>query len=190
MTLFALDGIAPRLPACGSAWIAPNATLIGDVRIAPGVSIWFGAVIRADNGAIEIGADTNVQDGALLHSDPDAPLRIGAGVTIGHGAIIHGCRIEDGALIGMGATLLNRARIGARALVGAGALVPEGRAFPPETLILGAPARAVRPLDPEALAGLARSARTYADKARRYAAGLRPAEPRRSEDAPRPEGLA
>lgn len=172
MPLYAIDGRRPTLPADGSSWIAPSADVIGDARLGRDVGVWFGAVIRADNTPIVIGDRTNIQEGAMLHSDPGAPLTIGAGVTVGHHAILHGCTVEDDVLIGMGATLLNHARIGAGSLVGAGALVTEGKTFPPGSLIVGSPARAVRQLDPEAIERLRLSATAYAARQRHYAATL------------------
>lgn len=171
MALYELDG---RLPSLGSgAWAAPSADLIGDVRLGERASVWFGAVIRADNTPILIGAESNVQDGAIGHSDPGAPLTIGARVTVGHQAILHGCTIGDGALVGMGARILNRAHVGANCIVGAGALVTEGRTFEPGMLIVGAPARIVRPLSGEELEMLDSSAVHYAEKAALYASALR-----------------
>lgn len=172
MPLYALGDRRPVLPDDGSVWIAPSADVIGDAQLGAGVGIWFGAVVRADNGPIRIGARTNVQDGAMLHSDPDAPLTIGAGVTIGHHAILHGCTVGDHVLVGMGATILNHAVIGADSLVGAGALVTEGKAFPPGSLIVGAPAKVVRALSDAEIAGLRRAADGYVANAARYAAGL------------------
>ncbi|HEX8445426.1 MAG TPA: gamma carbonic anhydrase family protein [Sphingomonas sp.] len=172
MPVYALDGRQPRRPDDGSAWIAPSADVIGEVVLAAEVSIWFGAVVRADNGAIQIGARSNVQDGAMLHSDPDAPLTIGAGVTIGHHAILHGCTIGDHVLVGMGATVLNHAVIGADSLIGAGALVTEGKAFPAGSLIVGAPARVVRALSEAEIARLRQSAAVYCEKRALYAARL------------------
>ncbi len=151
------------------AYIAPNATLIGDVTVEAGASVWFGAVLRGDDEAIVVGAGSNVQDNAVVHADEGFPTVIGAGVTVGHGAIVHGARIGDGALIGMGATLLNGAAIGAESIVGANALVGEGKAFGPRALVLGVPARAVRDLDEGAVAGLRASARHYVERAKRYA---------------------
>ena len=171
MPLYRLDDSAPTLAA--GAWVAPSADLIGDVRLGPGASIWFGAVIRADNTPILIGEESNVQDGAVGHSDPGAPLVIGARVTVGHQAILHGCTIGDQALIGMGARVLNGAVIGANSLVGAGALVTEGKLFEPGMLIVGSPARVVRPLTEAEIAGLALSAAHYAQKAGDYAVKLR-----------------
>ncbi len=139
MPLYALDDLAPALAE--GAWAAPSADLIGDVRLGRRASVWFGAVIRADNTPILVGEESNIQDGAVGHSDPGAPLTIGARVTVGHQAILHGCTIGDEALVGMGARILNGAVIGARCLVGAGALVTEGKSFAAGMLIVGAPAR-------------------------------------------------
>ena len=173
MALYEIDGRRPTLPADGSSWIAPGAQLIGDARLGREVGIWFRVVIRADNTPIVIGDRTNIQEGAILHSDPDIPCTVGFGCTIGHRAILHGCTIGDNVLIGMGATVLNRAEIGGNCLVGAGALVTEGKVFPPGSLIVGSPARVVRMLDEAAIEGLRRSANDYAARARDYAAGLR-----------------
>ena len=172
MPLYAIDGLSPQLPADGSSWVAPSADVIGDARLGREVGVWFGAVIRADNTPIHIGDRTNIQEGAMLHSDAGSPLTIGAGVTVGHHAVLHGCTIEDDVLIGMGAIVLNRAVIGAGSLVGAGALVTEDKQFAPWSLIVGSPARAVRSLDEAAIAALRRSADGYAERLRRYASGL------------------
>jgi len=155
------------------AWAAPSADLIGDVRLGPRASVWFGAVIRADNTPILVGADSNIQDGAIGHSDPGAPLTIGARVTVGHQAILHGCTIADDCLIGMGARILNGALLGTECLVGAGALITEGKRFEPGSLIVGAPARVIRPLTAEEKAAIRVSAALYADKAAHYARALR-----------------
>jgi carbonic anhydrase/acetyltransferase-like protein (isoleucine patch superfamily) len=134
--------------------------------------VWFTAVIRADNTPITVGARSNIQDGAMLHSDPGAPCTVGEDVTVGHHAILHGCAVGDRSLIGMGATILNRAVIGEDCIVGAGALVTEGKSFPPGSLIVGSPARAIRALDDSAKAMLKLSAALYASKQRDYAEGL------------------
>lgn len=173
MPLYDYEGKRPSLPEDGSAWVAPSADLIGDVRLGEGASVWFGAVIRADNTPIILGAGSNVQEGAMLHSDPDAPLVVGEEVTVGHHAILHGCTVGNRVLIGMGATVLNHAVIGDDCLVGAGALVTEGKSFPPGSLIVGVPAQAKRDLSPEAIAGLKASAAGYRDKARSFAKGLK-----------------
>lgn len=175
MPLYELDGKAPRLADAESNWIAPDAVLIGDVELGRNAGVWFGAVIRGDNEPIVIGADTNVQEHAVMHTDPGFPLTVGAGCTVGHRAVLHGCTVGDNSLVGMGAIVLNGARIGANSLVGAGALVTEGKAFPDNSLIVGVPARVVRALDEAALARLRASAAHYVANARRFKAGLKPA---------------
>lgn len=171
MPLYEIGGRQPQIAP--DAWVAPTADLIGDVHLAELASVWFGAVIRADNTPIVVGARTNVQDGAMLHSDPGAPCTLGEDVTVGHHAILHGCTIGNRTLIGMGATILNRAVIGEDCLVGAGALVTEGKTFPPGHLIVGSPAKAIRLLNDMQKAMLKASATLYAAKQRDYAQGLR-----------------
>lgn len=173
MPIYSLDDISPDLPEPGLFWIAPDAHVIGKVRLGQDVGIWFGAVLRGDNELIDIGAATNIQEGAMLHTDEGAPLSVGAGCTVGHHAILHGCTIGENSLIGMGATVLNHARIGRNCLVGAHALVTEGKEFPDNALIVGAPAKAIRILDEAAVERLRWSARHYVDNWKRYAAGLR-----------------
>jgi carbonic anhydrase/acetyltransferase-like protein (isoleucine patch superfamily) len=173
MPLYALDDRRPLLPTAGRYWIAPNASVIGDVALGEDCSVWFGAVLRGDTERIAIGARSNVQEGSTLHTDVGFPLAIGEDCTIGHNAILHGCTIGDGSLIGMGAVVLNGARIGRGCLVGAGALVTEGKSFPDHSLIVGAPAQAKRTLDDAAVAGLLRSAAHYVENGRRFAAGLK-----------------
>lgn len=168
---YEIDGQRPVVPA--SAWVAPSADLIGAVRLGANVSVWFGAVIRADNTDILVGDRSNVQEGAMLHSDPGSPLTVGEDCTIGHHAILHGCTVGDRTLIGMGATVLNNAVIGDDCIVGAGALVTEGKTFPPGSLIVGSPARAIRTLDDGAKTMLKASAAHYVDRQRRFAAGLK-----------------
>lgn len=171
MTLYAIDGTQPTLDR--GAWAAPSADLIGDVRLAARASVWFGAVIRADNTPILIGEDSNIQDGAVGHSDPGAALTIGARVTIGHQAIVHGCTIADDCLIGMGARILNGAILGPECLVGAGALITEGKTFEGGSLIVGVPARVIRSLSDDEKAAIRLSAAHYAEKAAHYASALR-----------------
>lgn len=171
MPLYALDDLAPTL--ADDAWVAPSADVIGDARLAGGASIWFGAVIRADNTPIRIGRNSNVQEGAMLHSDPGSPLIVGDDVTVGHHAILHGCTIGNGVLVGMGATVLNGAVIGEECLIGAGALVTENKVFEPGMMILGSPARAVKPLTPQQRAGLRMSAHHYVERARRFRETMR-----------------
>lgn len=174
MAVYALDGIAPSIEDDEAVWIAPDARVIGDVRVGRDAGIWFGAVLRGDNERITIGAGSNVQEHCVLHTDPGFPLTVGEGCTIGHRAILHGCTIGDGSLVGMGAIVLNGARIGRSCLVGAGALVTEGKAFPDGSLIVGSPARVVRQLDDAAIARLRASAQLYVANGRRFRAGLTP----------------
>ncbi|MEZ0167788.1 gamma carbonic anhydrase family protein [Microvirga sp. TS319] len=173
MPIYELNGERPTLPPVGQHWIAPDAHVIGRVRLGHEVGVWFGAVIRADNDTIIIGDRTNIQEGAMLHVDEGFPLTIGEGVTIGHHAIVHGCTIGDNSLIGMGATVLNGARIGRNCLVGANALVTEGKEFPDNSLIVGAPAKAVRTLDLETAERLRASAMGYVANWQRFAKGLK-----------------
>ena len=176
MNILSVNGHAPEIDE--SAWVADNARVVGHVRLAADVSIWFGAVIRGDQtDPIEVGARTNIQDGAVLHSDPGQPLRIGQDVTVGHQAMLHGCTVGDGSLIGIGATVLNGAVIGRGCLVGAGALVTEGKVFPDHSLIIGSPAKVARELTPEQVQGLLRSAALYVQRSRGYRETLRPAGP-------------
>jgi carbonic anhydrase/acetyltransferase-like protein (isoleucine patch superfamily) len=167
MPLYTLEGLTPRIDAA-TCYVAPTATLIGDVVLGRDASVWWGAVLRADNERIELGEATNVQDNAVLHTDKGLRLVLGRGVTVGHRAVLHGCTVGDFSLVGIGATVLNRARIGRHCLVGAHALVTEDTEVPDGSLVLGSPARVVRALTPEQLAGLERSAETYVAQARRY----------------------
>jgi len=139
------ERIKPVIPA--TAWIADTARVCGHVTLGEHVSVWFGAVIRAEDEAVTVGENTNVQDGAVLHVSRGFPCVVGANVTIGHQAIVHGCTVEDGVLIGMGAIVLDGATIGRGAIVAAGTLVPPGMVVPPETLVLGVPAKIIGPLD-------------------------------------------
>jgi carbonic anhydrase/acetyltransferase-like protein (isoleucine patch superfamily) len=170
MPLYAIGDLAPQLAQ--DAWAAPSADLIGDVRLGSRASVWFGAVIRADNTPIVVGEESNIQDGAVGHSDPGFPLTLGARVTVGHQAILHGCTIADDCLIGMGARILNGAMIDSECIIGAGALITEGKTFASGSLIVGAPARVVRQLTEAEKQALRLSAAHYAEKAARYAEQL------------------
>ncbi|MCB6177000.1 gamma carbonic anhydrase family protein [Rhodobacter sp. Har01] len=170
--IYSLDGTAPQIDP--EAWVAPDANVIGDVRLAAGASVWFGATLRGDNEPITVGAETNIQEDCVLHTDMGYPLVIGAFCTIGHKAMLHGCVIGEGSLIGMGATILNGARIGRGCLIGAGALVTEGKEIPDGALVMGAPGKVVRLLDAEAQARLLKSAAGYRANAERFRAGMKP----------------
>ena len=168
--IYALDGIAPEIDP--DSWIAETAAVIGRVRLAAGVSIWFGAVLRGDGEPIVVGEGSNVQESSTLHTDAGYPLTIGRDVTVGHNVILHGCTIEDGALIGMGATVLNGAVIGAGSLVGAGALVTEGKVIPPGSLVMGAPAKVMREISEAQRERLRMSAAHYRERLAQFRAGL------------------
>lgn len=152
----------------GQTFVAPNATVIGDVTLGSEVTVLFGAVIRADQCSITIGDRTNVQDNAVVHESLNHPVVIGKNVSIGHGAIIHGCTIEDDVLVGMGAIVLNGAHIGKGSLIGAGALISEGKVIPPNSLVLGVPGKVIRELTPEEISGNIKNANTYVETGKRY----------------------
>ena len=162
-----------QLPQDGEYWVAPNATLIGNIVLHRNASVWFGAVLRGDNDPIVIGENTNVQDGSVLHTDEGVQLTIGAGVTIGHMAMLHGCTVGDNSLIGIGAVVLNGAQIGRNCLIGARALVTEGKAIPDNSLVIGAPSKVARVLEPAEIEGLRHSAAHYVENWKRFAAELR-----------------
>jgi carbonic anhydrase/acetyltransferase-like protein (isoleucine patch superfamily) len=172
MSLFQLDHQVPHIHP--SVYVAGSADVVGNVHLAADVSIWFGTVVRGDNEPITIGEGSNIQDGSVLHSDHGSPLTVGRRVTVGHRVVLHGCTIGDESLIGMGAVVLNGAKIGKHCLVGAGSLVTEGKVFPDGSLIVGSPAKVVRPLSPEQQEGLRQSAEHYIANARRFQAGLKP----------------
>jgi len=154
--------IRGRTPEVHSdAWVAPNATLIGHVRLAARASVWYGATLRAEAEPIDIGAGTNIQDGVTIHVDPEYPVQVGKGVSVGHNAVLHGCTVEDGVLIGMGAIVLNGAVVGADSLVAAGALVPQGVVIPPRSLVAGVPGRVRRELSDAELTSNRHNAAVY-----------------------------
>jgi carbonic anhydrase/acetyltransferase-like protein (isoleucine patch superfamily) len=171
--IYELDGHRPDLPEEGRYWIAPSATLIGKVRLKLDASVWFGAVLRGDNEWIELGERSQIQDNATLHTDPGFPLTIGSNCVIGHNVILHGCTIGANSLVGMGAIMLNGARIGESCLVGAGALITEGKTFSDNSLIVGAPARAIRTLDEKAKQMIADGADIYVRRFKQYAKALK-----------------
>ncbi len=152
-------------------FIAENATVIGDVALADDVSVWFGAVVRGDRDTIAVGAGSNIQDNAVVHTTPNFPVGIGADVSVGHGAILHGCTIRDRVLVGMGAVVLNGAVVGEGSIIGAGAVVTEGKEIPPHSLVLGVPGKIVRETTPEQQEGIVHNAREYVKLAGRYRHG-------------------
>jgi carbonic anhydrase/acetyltransferase-like protein (isoleucine patch superfamily) len=173
MAIYELDGQAPELPADGNYFIADTATVIGKIRLLRGASVWFGAVLRGDNEWIEIGEGSNVQDNCTCHTDMSFPLTIGKNCTVGHNVILHGCTLEDGALVGMGSIVMNGARIRRGSIVGAGSVITEGKEFPENSLIIGAPARVIRTLDPAQVEKMGGAARSYQRNGPRFKKGLK-----------------
>ena len=171
MAIYELDGKAPQLGA--GAWVADSAQVIGTVELGENASVWFGVVIRGDTETIKVGRNTNIQDQSMLHADIGVPLTLGDNVTVGHQVMLHGCTIGDGSLIGIQAVVLNHAKIGRNCIVGAGAVVTEGKEFPDNSLIVGAPAKAVRELTQEQVKLLSHLAEHYVENAKRYQRGFK-----------------
>jgi carbonic anhydrase/acetyltransferase-like protein (isoleucine patch superfamily) len=171
MPVYALGAHAPNIHP--QTWIAPNASVIGQVDLERNVSIWWHCILRGDIELLRVGENTNVQDGSVLHTDPGLEVNIGRDVTIGHRAIIHGCIVGDGCLIGMGATLLNRSVIGRECLIGANTLIPEGKVIPERSLVVGAPGRIVRQLTEGEVEAILHGTRHYVENWQRYARELR-----------------
>ena len=166
MTLWTLDGAAPEIAA--DVFVAPDANIIGKIRLRAASSVWFGSTLRGDNELIDIGEGSNIQENCVLHTDMGYPLTVGPGCTVGHKAMLHGCTIGENSLIGMGATVLNGAIIGKNCLIGAGALITEGKEIPDGSLVMGAPGKVVRQLDDQAIKMLEGSALHYQDNMRRF----------------------
>ena len=170
----AIYSLGDRKPVLGpDAWVAPNATVIGDVRLGDNASIWWNAVVRGDNDTITIGAGSNIQDGSVLHVDAGVALSIGANVTVGHQVMLHGCTIGDESLIGIKSVILNRAVIGRHCIIGANSLIPEGKVIPERSLVMGSPGKVVRQLSDDEVARLLLAAQGYVENARRYRAELK-----------------
>ena len=173
MAIYELNGQGPELPENGNYFIADTAVVIGKVRLLDNASVWFGAVLRGDNEWIEIGENSNVQDNATCHTDMGFPLTIGKNCTVGHNVILHGCTLEDDALVGMGSIVMNGARIGRGSIVGAGSVITEGKQFPEHSLIIGAPARVIRALEPAQVTAMGSAARFYVINGSRFKKGLK-----------------
>ena len=174
MALYELDGVKPVTPESGNYWVADNATVLGRVILRENASVWFNAVLRGDNDPIEIGENSNIQDGSVLHTDHGVPLIIGRDVTVGHMVMLHGCTIADETLIGIGSTILNRATIGKNCIIGAHSLIPEGKEIPDNSLVMGAPGKVVKELKPEQVQLIKGSAQVYVENWKRFKAGLKP----------------
>lgn len=174
MGLYTLDGKRVETPASGRFWVAPNAVVVGNVRLEEEVSVWFGTTIRGDNELITIGPRANVQDGCTLHTDPGYPLTIGEDCTIGHMVMLHGCTIGRGSLVGIGSIILNGAKIGEDCLIGAHSLIPEGKEIPSRSVVMGSPGKIVRQLGDADVARLRRAAEFYVANWKRFGAGMKP----------------
>ena len=171
MAIYALGDKTPDLAP--DAYVADSASVIGNVVMHESSSVWFGAVVRGDNETIVIGKRSNVQDNAVLHSDPGSPLHIGEGITIGHQAMVHGCTIGDNTLVGIGATILNGAKIGKNCIIGAHALITEGKVIPDGSMVMGAPGKVVKELGPQHIIMLQGGAEVYVQNAKRFKAELK-----------------
>ncbi|GHA87739.1 gamma carbonic anhydrase family protein [Modicisalibacter luteus] len=166
MPLYRLEGHAPEIDP--SAMVMDEAVLIGRIHLDREVTVWPGAVLRGDNEPITVGEGSNLQDGCVVHTDPGHPVNIGRQVTVGHLAMLHGCRIGDGVLVGMNATLLNGAEIGDHCIIGAGALITSGKRFPPRSLIVGAPAKVIRELTDDEVQSALDNSHSYVQKIDTY----------------------
>jgi carbonic anhydrase/acetyltransferase-like protein (isoleucine patch superfamily) len=175
MSVYNLGDVAPKLPSDGEYWIAPSASVMGNVILEKNASVWWGATLRGDNDPIVVGENSNIQDGSVLHTDTGAPLTIGKNVTVGHLVMLHGCTIGDNSLVGIGSIVLNGAKIGKNCLIGANCLITEGKEIPDNSLVMGAPGKVVREVSPEQVMVLTGSALHYVANWKRYRADLRPA---------------
>jgi len=171
MTIYSIDDKTPSIAS--DAWVAPDASVIGDVEVGSKSSIWFGATIRAENDRVVISEGSNVQDGTVIHIDPGYPLLLERHVTVGHKAMLHGCTVREQSLIGIGSILLNGSVIGRNSLVGANTLIPEGKEYPDGVLILGSPGKVVRALTEEEQQGLMKAAEHYITNSARYSKSLK-----------------
>lgn len=173
MALYEFEGIQPEVPQDGNYWVAPDAQVMGRVKLCAGASVWFGAVLRGDNDPIVVGENSNIQDGSVLHTDPGKPLVIGRDVTVGHKVMLHGCTIGDNTLVGIGSVILNGASIGKNCLIGAGSLITENKEIPDNSLVMGSPGRVIRQLDDEQVAMIGASAEVYAENWKRFKGSLK-----------------
>lgn len=171
MTVYALGDVTPQL--ADDVWVAESATVVGNIVMEAGSSAWFGTVIRGDNETIKVGARSNIQDNAVLHSDPGSPLTIGEGVTVGHQAMLHGCTIGDNTLVGIGATILNGTVIGKNCLIGAHALITENKVIPDNSVVMGSPGRVIKQVPEAQEAMLKMSADYYVKNSQNFKAGLK-----------------
>ncbi len=174
MPLYELGAARVRTPGEGRYWVAPNATVIGNVEIAEDASVWFGTIIRGDNEPIRLGARSNIQEGCVLHTDPGFPMTIGEDCTVGHMVMLHGCTIGRGSLIGIGSIVMNGVKIGEECLIGANTLIAEGKEIPPRSMVLGSPGKIIRQLSAEECQRFGAAAGRYVENWRRFARDLKP----------------
>jgi carbonic anhydrase/acetyltransferase-like protein (isoleucine patch superfamily) len=170
MAMYEVDGVRPTLPASGKYWIAGSAEVMGNVILQENASVWYGCVLRGDNDPITIGANSNIQDLTVIHTDIGAPVTIGANVTVGHRVILHGCEIGDDTLIGMGSTILNRVKIGKNCIIGANALIAEGKEIPDNSLVMGAPGKVIKDVSPQQIQMIRMSALHYVENWQKHQA--------------------
>ena len=164
--IYDLEKNVPEIIA--DSWVAPNAVIIGNVKLEKNSSIWFNAVLRGDIEKIVIGENSNIQDGSVLHTDPGCPLTVGKGVTVGHMVMLHGCEISDDTLIGIGSTILNKAKIGKNCIIGANTLVTENKTIPDNSLVLGSPGKVIRKVTDEEIKVIRENAKHYVKNSKRY----------------------
>ena len=164
--IYDLEKNVPEISA--DSWVAPNAIIIGKVKLEKNSSIWFNAVLRGDIEKIVIGEDSNIQDGSVLHTDPGCPLTVGKGVTVGHMVMLHGCEISDDTLIGIGSTILNKAKIGKNCIIGANTLVTENKVIPDNSLVLGSPGKVIRKVTDDEIKVIRENAKHYVKNSKRY----------------------
>ncbi len=176
MSIYRIGKVTPQLPSVGDYWVAPSASVIGNVRLLRGASVWFGAVVRGDNELITIGENSQVQDGSVLHADPGLPLTVGRNVSVGHMAMLHGCTIRDNCLIGIKSVIMNGAVVGRNCLVGANTLIAEGKTIPEGSLVLGSPGKVVRQLSADEITQITGFADYYVQRFKLYRTALK-AEP-------------
>ena len=172
MALYDLEGVKPITPESGNYWVAENDTVLGRVILKENASVWCNSVLRGDNDPIEVGENSNIQDGSVLHTDHGVPLTIGKDVTVGHMVMLHGCTIADETLIGIGSTILNGAKIGKNCIIGAHSLIPEGKEIPDNSLVMGAPGKVVKELTSQQIQVIKGSAQVYVDNWKRFKKGL------------------
>eukprot|EP00123_Amoebidium_parasiticum_P019545 comp26612_c0_seq1/m.47109 comp26612_c0_seq1/g.47109 ORF comp26612_c0_seq1/g.47109 comp26612_c0_seq1/m.47109 type:complete len:206 (-) comp26612_c0_seq1:326-943(-) len=175
-SLYSLDGATPELPESGDYWIAPNAAVMGHVKMGKDTSVWWNATLRGDNALITVGDGTNIQDGSVVHTDVNVPVTIGKNVTVGHLVMLHGCEIGDNSLIGIGSVILNNVKIGKNCIIGANTLISENKVIPDNSLVMGSPGKVVKQVTADQEVMLQKSAELYIANYKRFKQNLKPVE--------------